>query len=312
MSDLLKENDELQVKMIDEIKKMKKEKNAVILAHLYQWGEIQDIADFVGDSLDLSKKARNTDADMIVFCGVYFMAETAKILSPEKRVLLPEIHAGCPMADMITENDIDDLRQEYPKAAVVCYVNSSAAVKAKSDICCTSSNAVAVVRSLKEEEIIFVPDQNLGHYVSRFVPEKKIILYKGFCPTHHKITVEDMVRVRKIHSGIPILVHPECRPDVVDTADFIGSTAQIIDYVKNHEDKKFIIGTESGILHALKKQCPDKKFYSLHSAMVCPNMKKTTIESVYKSLLKNQYEIFIDENTMSNAKLSLDRMLDVM
>jgi len=299
-------------KLIEKIKTLKEKKNAIILAHLYQWPEIQDLADFVGDSLDLSRKAQNVKEDVIVFCGVYFMAETAKIISPGKQVLLPELDAGCPMADMITEQDIDNLKELHPNASVVCYVNSSAEVKAKSDICCTSSNAVKVIKSIESEEIIFVPDRNLGHYVSRFVPEKKIILPEGFCPTHHKIKASDVENAKKSHPGVPVLVHPECRPEVVDLSDFTGSTAQIIQKVECSDEKTFIIGTESGILHALKKRCPDKKFYVLHQGMVCPNMKKTSLLSVANALEKSKYNIELNEEIIKNAGKSIFRMLDIV
>jgi len=296
---------------IRDILDLKEKRNAVILAHLYQWPEVQDIADFVGDSLDLSRKARDTRADVIVFCGVWFMAETAKIICPEKTVLLPEPDAGCPMADMVTPEDVELLRKEHPGAAVVCYVNSSAEVKAVSDICCTSSNAIRVVGSLKEKEIIFVPDRNLGHYVSRFFPEKRFILFDGFCPTHNKITVTDMEQVRAAHPGTPILVHPECVPEVVNRADFTGSTGQIIEHAVNSGSEEFIIGTEIGVLHRLQKLCPGKRFYSLHAAMVCPNMKKTTLLSVYDALDKMQYKIELDAQVIKKAAVSLARMLSV-
>ena len=243
---------------------LKKERNAVILAHLYQWPEVQELADFVGDSLDLSRKAQETKADVIVFCGVWFMAQTAKILNPEKTVLLPRPDAGCPMADMVTPEDVWELKKKHPQAAVVCYVNSSAEVKAASDICCTSSNAVSVVSSLREEEIIFVPDRNLGHYVSQFLPDKRFILFNGFCPTHDRITPEDVEKARSARPGASVLVHPECRPEVVQKADFAGSTAQIIEYAAASDKKEFIIGTESGVLHRLKQLCPNKNFFFLY------------------------------------------------
>lgn len=296
---------------IRDIIDLKKDRNAVILAHLYQWPEVQDIADFVGDSLDLSKKARDTEADVIVFCGVSFMAETAKIVNPKKTVLLPEPAAGCPMADMADAQDIIRLRQEHPDAAVVCYVNSSAEVKAESDICCTSSNAVKIVGSLKEDEIIFVPDRNLGHYVSLFFPDKKFILHEGYCPTHNKILAEDVRKARAARPGIPILAHPECRPEVLELSDYIGSTAQIIDYAVKSDGKQFIIGTEMGVLHRLEKLCPDKRFYSLHPALVCPNMKKTTLTSVLHSLDKLQYKVELDSLLMEKAAVSIERMLSV-
>lgn len=295
--------------MIQKIMERKTERNAVIIAHLYQWPEVQDIADFVGDSLELSRKARDTDADVIVFCGVWFMAETAKILSPGKVVLLPERAAGCPMADMITAGDVESLRREHPKAAVVCYVNSSAEVKAVSDICCTSSNAVRVVSSLKEKEIIFVPDRNLGHYVSRFLPDKKFILFDGFCPTHNRISPQDVEKARLARPNALVLVHPEVIPAVVDLADFTGSTAQIIDFAVQSKETEFLIGTEIGVIHRLQLLCPEKKFYALHAAMVCPNMKKTTLDSVYQSLEKMQYRIELDDDIIRRARVSLDRML---
>lgn len=295
--------------LAQKITELKKQRNALIIAHLYQWPEVQDIADFVGDSLELSRKAKNADADVIVFCGVWFMAETAKILNPKRTVLIPERDAGCPMADMITSEDVIRLRMEHPDAAVVCYVNSSAEVKAESDICCTSSNAVRVVSSLKEKEVIFIPDRNLGHYVSRFVPDKKIILFDGFCPTHNRITSFDVEKVRQHHPDTPILVHPECVPGVVDLADFTGSTAQIIQYAIESDRKEFIIGTEIGVLHRLQQLCPTKRFFALHAAMVCPNMKKTNLESVYQSLEKMQYEILLDEDIIRKASGCLERML---
>ncbi len=295
--------------MIQKIMEWKTERNAVIIAHLYQWPEIQDIADFVGDSLELSRKARDTEADVIVFCGVWFMAETAKILSPGKVVLLPERDAGCPMADMITAGDVEALRRENPKAAVVCYVNSSAEVKAVSDICCTSSNAVRVVASLKEKEIIFVPDRNLGHYVSRFLPDTKFILYDGFCPTHNRISPWDVEKARLSRPNALVLVHPEVIPAVVDMADFTGSTAQIIDFAMQSNETEFLIGTEIGVIHRLQLLCPEKRFYALHAAMVCPNMKKTTLDSVYQSLETMQYRIELDDDIIRRARVSLSRML---
>lgn len=296
---------------VQKILELKRQRNAVIIAHLYQWPEVQDIADFVGDSLELSRKAKDTDADVIVFCGVWFMAETAKILNPSKVVLIPERDAGCPMADMITVKDVMDLRAAHPKAAVVCYVNSSAEVKAHSDICCTSSNAVRVVESLKEKEIIFIPDRNLGRYVARFVPDKTFFYHDGYCPTHNKITAQDVERVRQIRPDTPILVHPECLPEVIDLADFTGSTSQIIDYAVRSERQEFVIGTEIGVLHRLQKLCPGKRFYSLHAAMVCPNMKKTNLDSLLQSLDKMQYAIELDDAIIRKALVSLQRMLAV-
>ena len=297
--------------MQKEIEKLKREKNAVILAHYYQTGDIIDIADMVGDSYALSKQARDTDADIIVFCGVRFMAESAKILSPQKKVLLPAANAGCPMADMVTPADIQKLREQYPDAAVVCYVNSSYDVKAEVDVCVTSSNAVKVVRSLPEKRIVFVPDQNLARYVAAQVPEKEIIPFCGYCIVHHQVTEED---VNKAAAAVPdalLLVHPECPEVVTRRADFVGSTAQIIDFAAQSPHNKFLIGTEMGILHVLQKQSPGKQFYLLTQKLFCTNMKKTRLSDVYEALLHEQHEIVLNEEVMNKARQSLERMLMV-
>lgn len=301
----------MQLKIVEDIIKLKEKRNAVILAHLYERPEIQNIADFVGDSFELSRKARATQADVIVFCGVRFMGETAKILNPQKTVLLPAQDALCPMADMVTAADIEELKKKHPKAAVVCYVNSSAQVKAASDICCTSSNAINVVKSLEEKEIIFVPDKNLGHYVSKFVPEKKFVLFSGYCPIHNNVTSSDVDNIRLKYPSAPILAHPECTPQVLDNADLIGSTAQIIDYAVKSTDKTLIIGTENGVLHSLKKLCKDKDFVMLNPSLICKDMKKVTYESLYTSLDKLQYKVEIDQQLIDKAYGSLDRMLSV-
>ncbi len=297
--------------IIDTIRALKEEQNAVILAHLYQVPEIQDIADFVGDSLELSRKARDAKADVIVFCGVWFMAETAKILSPNRTVLLPERAAGCPMADMVTANDVLALKERHPGAAVVCYVNSSAQVKAHSDICCTSSNAVHVVKSLPEDEIIFVPDQNLGRYVARFFPNKRFYFHPGYCPTHNNITAQDVQRAREQWPNAPVLVHPECLPEVIDAADFVGSTAQIIERAIHGDEDTLIIGTESGVLHRLGQWGPGKQYVSLKSRIICPNMKKTSLLSVQSSLETMQYEMILSEEVIRKAAGCLERMLAV-
>lgn len=292
-----------------QIQEFKAKKNAVILAHLYQPGDVQDIADIVGDSFELSRKAKEVQADVIVFCGVYFMAESAKILNPNKTVLLPVLSAGCPMADMVTPEDVLALREQYPKAAVVCYVNSSAAVKAVSDVCCTSSNAVRIVQSLAEKQVIFVPDRNLGHFVSRHTPDKEIILFQGFCPTHERVDVEMVSSARAARPGAPVLVHPECPPAVVDAADYAGSTAQIIDYAGKSDQQEFIIGTEQGILHRLGKLYPQKKFWLLSPRLFCVNMKKTGLDDVLHSLEAMTNAIELDDETIRRAALCLDRML---
>ena len=296
-------------KIINEIRRLKKEKNAIILAHNYQMPEVQDIADFVGDSLELSKKAANTDGDIIVFCGVHFMAESAKILSPDKKVLLPVKDAGCPMADMIDSEKLREFKALNPDVPVVCYVNSSAEVKAHSDVCCTSSNALKIVNSLESKKVIFVPDKNLGSYIADKIIDKEIILWNGFCITHHRVLDKEIDEIRIRKPGVKILVHPECNKEVADKADFIGSTSEIINYVRESNDKELIIGTEMGILHKLRKENPNKKLYLLSPSLVCYNMKKTSIKDVYNALDKEENEIFIDEIIMEKAYKSLDRML---
>lgn len=300
-------NEELK----QEIFSLKEKRNAVIVAHNYQTDEVQEIADLVGDSFALSKYCAGSRADVIVFCGVHFMAESAKILSPQKTVLLPEIDAGCPMADMVTAEALREEKKRHPGAAAVCYINSSAEVKAECDICCTSSNAVNVVKAVKQEEIIFVPDCNLGDYVARMVPEKRIIAWKGFCPTHHRIKPEEARKVKELHPDALLLVHPECKPEVVALADFTGSTKQIIDFASGSKASKFIIGTEMGVLNKLKRDNPDKQFYLLSPGLVCPNMKKTSLQSVYNALKHLRYNIELDETVRLKAKGSLDRMLEI-
>lgn len=294
----------------ERIRTLKSERNAIILAHNYQRPEVQDVADFVGDSLELSRKATQVESDIIVFCGVHFMAESAKILNPRRTVLLPEITAGCPMADMI---DIEDLRQwkeRYPNAAVVCYVNSSAAIKAESDICCTSANAVKIVESLDARQILFVPDQYLGHYVSTKT-SKEIILYPGFCPTHRRVKPEHLIEAKKAHPEAVVLAHPECTPEVVALADAVLSTSQMIRYVKENPADKFIVATEAGILHRMEMENPTKTFYTASAALLCPNMKRTSLKSVLESLTKNQYVVDVQEDVRVKAVRALDRMLGV-
>ncbi len=298
-------------RIISEIRRLKKEKNAVILAHYYQADEIQEIADFTGDSFALSKQAKDTGAGTIVFCGVLFMAESAKILSPQKTVLLPVRDAGCPMADMVSPQDVRRMRARYPKAAVVCYVNSSCAVKAESDVCVTSSNAVKIVKALDEQQIIFVPDRNLGAYVARQVSEKEVILHSGYCPVHHRLSVRDVFKAKAAAPDALLLAHPECRQAVLDQADFIGSTAQILDYARRSANAEYIIATETGTLHELTKNNPGKTFYPLTQELVCADMKKTTLEDLYGALLYGRYEITLDADEMDRARHSLDRMLEL-
>ncbi|GMQ60065.1 quinolinate synthase NadA [Vallitalea sediminicola] len=299
--------------MIEDLKtkliKLKKEKNAVILAHNYQLDEVQEVADYIGDSLALSKIAMSVKEDIIVFCGVKFMAETAKILSPDKKVILPVLEAGCPMADMVTAKKLCDIKKDYPDAAVVCYVNSSAEVKAQSDICCTSSNAINVVNSVKANQILFVPDQNLGSYVAKQIRNKEVIMWQGFCIVHNRVTIQNLVHIKGKYPYAPLLVHPECRPEIIEEADFIGSTSEIIRKVKNLKDKKIIIGTERGILYTLKKQNPDKEFILLSDKLNCMNMKKTTLKDVITSLESETNIIEVDERVRKKAYDALKKMI---
>ena len=301
----------MQNNLAEEIRRLKKERNAIILAHNYQVPEVQDVADIVGDSFALSQHAAETDSDVIVFCGVHFMAESAKILSPDKTVLLPVRDAGCPMADMVTAPKLREMKARYPDAAVVCYVNSSAEVKAESDVCCTSSNALKVVESLENKQVIFVPDKNLGSYIASKVKNKEIILWKGFCITHKRVKVEEVQKIRQLHPNAKILMHPECEPEVQKLADFLGSTSAIIKYAGEIPEKDIIIGTEEGILHLLKKQNPDKNFYLLSMGLICTNMKKTRLEDVHRALLNMQHEIHVDEDIRIKALKSLERMLKI-
>ena len=295
---------------IERIRQLKKERNAIILAHNYQRGDVQDIADFVGDSFGLSQKAVDSGADVIVFCGVDFMAESAAILNPEKTVLMPELSAQCPMAAMITPESLKLEKEKYPNAAVVCYVNTPASVKAESDICCTSANAVKVVNALPENEIIFVPDRNLALYVEAHT-EKKIIPWNGYCPTHHLILPGDILLEKEEHPHAEVLVHPECRPDVIALADQVLSTAGMLKYARQSTSKEFIIGTEIGLLHRLNKENPDKTFIPATSYAVCPNMKMNTLDSIIRALERNEHVIKIPEGVRVKAKLALDRMLEV-
>ncbi len=295
---------------LSKIKQLKKERNAIILAHNYQRGDVQDAADFVGDSLGLSMEAAKKEANVIVFCGVDFMAESAAILSPEKTVLMPEPNAQCPMAAMITPRSLKLEKEKYPDAAVVCYVNTSAAVKAESDICCTSSNAIKVVNSLQEKEVIFVPDRNLALYVAAHT-EKNIIPWSGYCPTHHLILPGDILLEKEEHPEALVLVHPECRPEVTVLADRVLSTEGMLRYVGRSDSKEFIIGTEIGLLHRLEKENPGKKFIPATRYAVCPNMKMNTLASIIRALEKNEYIIKVPENIRTKAKLALDKMLAV-
>ena len=296
--------------LVEKILNLKKKRNAVILAHNYQPGEVQDIADFVGDSLGLSQNAAKTDAGVIVFCGVHFMAETAAILCPDKTVLLPDINAGCPMADMITAERLKKKKEEFPNATVVCYVNSTAEVKAESDICCTSANALDVVESLDAQEILFVPDQYLGHYISTQT-DKKMILWPGYCPIHVIIRPEHIEQLRQEHPQARVVVHPECRPEVIALADEVLSTGGMCRYARRSEVKEMIVGTEVGIIHRLKKENPGKNFFPVSDKAICPNMKLITLEKVLWSLEDMTPEVKVPEEIRLKAKEAVDRMLEI-
>jgi quinolinate synthase len=298
-------------KLREKILKIKKERNAIILAHFYQTMDIQHTADFVGDSFDLSKRAKSADENLIVFCGVRFMAESAKLLSPHKKVLFPNPNAGCPMADMVSPEIVKKLRAENPQAAVVCYVNSSAETKAECDICCTSSNAVNIVKKIDAREIIFVQDKNLGAYTAQFVPEKKFVYMNGFCPIHRHITLEEAQAKKQEFPNAKFAVHPECEPEVVKLADFIGSTSQILSYCEKSEDNEFIIGTEYGVVERLRFYCPEKTYHLLTPSLVCPNMKKTTMQDLYNCLSVESGENIINlpDNLIDRANKPLEKML---
>ena len=296
--------------LIAKITSLRKERNAVILVHNYQLGEVQDIADFVGDSLELSQKAAKTDADVIVFCGVQFMAETASIICPDKTVLLPDMHAGCPLADMVTAKRLREKKKEHPKATVVCYINSSAAVKAESDICCTSANAVRLVEKLvNASEILFVPDQYLGNYVATKTG-KEMILWPGFCPTHIRIQPQDISRQKAEHPQAKAVVHPECRPEVIALADEVLSTGGMCRFARENEAKEIIVGTEIGIIHRLRKENPGKRFIPASEQAVCPKMKLITLETVLWSLENMTYQVKVPERIRLRAKAAVDKMLE--
>jgi len=299
------------LKQVEErIAELKKELNAVIVAHNYQLPEVQDIADFVGDSLELARKCVSIKAEIIVFCGVRFMAEMAAILNPASTVLLSHPGAGCPLADMI---DIETLRQwklRYPEAAVVAYVNTTAAIKAESYVCCTSANGAEIVNAIPNEEILFIPNQNLGHYVSTKT-DKKMILYPGFCHTHARITAKEVKLAKQRYPQAKVLVHPECRPEVIARADAALSTSQMLRYAAQSNDKAFLIGTEEGVLHPLRKQNPDKEFYVIGDSFICPDMKKTTLETVVATMQTRSNVVTVSEEIKTRAKQAIDRMLAI-
>ena len=297
--------------LVKEIFAWKKKREAVILAHVYQPDEIQDIADFTGDSLFLSQQAARTKAKVIVFCGVQFMAETASILSPEKIVLLPEIKAGCPLADMAPAEKVKSKIKELPEAVLVSYVNSSATVKSLSDYCCTSANAVQIAQAIPaERDILFIPDKNLANFTAKR-SKRKIITWPGFCPVHNILTKEDVIKVKKLHPQALLLVHPECRPEVCNLADYIGSTRGIIEFASNNPAKEYIIGTELGIFHPLKKNNPDKEFFAASEKMICKDMKLITLEKVLYSLKNLEPRITVPEDIREKSLKALNRMIEI-
>ncbi len=293
-----------------EIRFLAEEKNAVILAHNYQIPEVQDIADIVGDSLELARAAAERREETIVFCGVDFMAETAAILSPEKTVLLPSPDAHCPMAGMITGGEVRTLRERFPDAAIVAYVNTTAEVKAESDICCTSANALKIVESLDETQVIMLPDRNLAGYVARFT-EKEILPWQGFCYVHDRMSIEDVKQARAGHPDAELLVHPECRPEVIDAADFVHSTSGMIRHICASDKVDFILGTEPGIIHQIERRCPQKRVYPLSDGAICVNMKKTSLEKVLHSLESLTPRVVVPEEIAARALVAIERMLEI-
>lgn len=295
----------------EKIKRLKKEKNAVILAHCYQNPEIDEVADFVGDSLYLSRMAAQTDADIIVFAGVYFMAQTAKILSPDKKVLLPRKEAGCAMADMINLEQLRNFKAQYPGIPTVCYINSTAEVKSECDICCTSSNALQIVKSLNSAKVLFLPDQYLGKWVEAKLKNIEVITYDGCCPVHRNILPEDILKVKKLYPDAKILTHPECRKEVAALSDYVGSTTGIMKYAKESSAEAFIIATEKGVLDRLKRDCPNKKFIPVKDDLLCESMKCTRLEDIYDALNNEQYEITVEKTLSAKALSCIDKMLEV-
>lgn len=297
--------------LIEQINKLKKEKNAVILAHCYQNVEIDEVADYVGDSLYLSQMAAKTDADIILFAGVYFMAQTAKILCPNKKVLLPRLESGCRMADMISLNQLREFKNKYPDIPSVCYINSTAEVKSECDICCTSSNALKIVESLNAKEILFLPDTYLGKWVEKQLGNIKITTYPGFCPTHLQIRPQDIDEARQKYPEALILAHPECHMSVSEKADFVGSTTAIMNFAAKSDNKQFIIATEKGVVDRLKRDYPEKEFILIKDNIICPNMKWHNLIDIYNSLEREEHEINIDKEIAAKALNCIDRMLNV-
>jgi len=292
-----------------EIIRLKDATGTLVLAHYYQPLEIQDVADIVGDSYEMARRAKEAAEETIIVCGVHFMAESAKLLSPEKTILLPAPDAGCPMADMVEPADVLALREQYPNAQVMCYVNSSAAVKAVSDVCCTSSSAVRIAQALDTDEIIFVPDRNLGRYVAEQVPEKTFYFHPGFCPIHDRVTPEQAQKAKELHPNAVFAAHPECREEVLAHADFIGSTSQIIAFARETDAEEIIIGTEIGVLELLQREMPEKRIFSVASSFICPNMKKTSLTDLYNALATGVHEIHLEQAEIAASRTALDRMI---
>ena len=301
----------MRVDAENKIRELKKQKNAIILAHYYAPAEVQKIADYVGDSFYLAKIAKSSTADVIVFCGVAFMGESAKILNPNKKVLMPDVSADCPMAHMVAEGRIKELREKYDDLAVVCYINSTAELKCQSDVCVTSSNAVKIVKALPNKNIFFIPDKNLGRYVAEQVPEKNVILNHGYCPIHVKVSLEEVLQEKKSHPTALVLSHPECEENILNISDYIGSTAEIIDFAKKSEKDEFIICTEDGVEFELIKTNPNKKFYFTKTRPCCVDMKLNTLDKLLKVLETEENPIEVDEETRERALLPLNRMLEL-
>lgn len=298
-------------KIIEEIKRLKEEKKAVILAHCYQNIEIDEVADYVGDSLYLSQMAAKTDAEIILFAGVYFMAQTAKILCPDKKVLLPRLESGCLMADMVNLQQLREFKAKYPDIPVVCYINSTAEVKSECDICCTSSNALKIVESLKATKVLFLPDTYLGKWVESQLNNVEVITYPGYCPTHLTIRPEDIIEARKKYPEAKVLAHPECHQSVTKLADYVGSTTGIMKYTTVHDDKQFIIATEKGVVDRLKRDYPEKEFILIKDNIICPNMKWHTLADILNALQNEEHEIDVDKDIAAKALNCIDRMLEV-
>ncbi|AUM63158.1 quinolinate synthase [Brevibacillus laterosporus] len=306
----LQKKEQRNAELRERLFQLKKERNAIILAHFYQRPEIQEVADFIGDSFGLAQKAKETEADVILFCGVHFMGESAKILNPNKTVIIPDERAGCPMADMVNVEGLRKVKAQHPNAKVVAYINTSADVKAETHICCTSSNAQRVIESVDSDEIIWVPDKNLGHYVSQFT-NKKMIIWEGYCNTHDQLSVQDIILMKAEHPEALVVVHPECRPEIVALADYVGSTTGILKFCKESNQKEFIIGTEDGTRYMLEKESPTKQFYFASKYLVCPNMKVNTLKKCVEALETLKPQIYVPEHVANAARASLERMLEV-